>query len=288
MSANYFDQLEAELRAAVPRATQAQPGARPPSRGWHRWSRSASTVLVAGVVIVVVAAVAAVFLSVHGPGAGSHPAGQTSTPGSAPPIQTSPDERLRERYLRELSHYPTYHAPRALLADFFVFSINSRSGVRIRSGLIISRPRLSSLPLGALGMITHEYPETFMRGCHPTRLCRQRLHQQPFTQPDLSQIRQVRSPAGLAFLVVPGRQGLCFIAEREGGGASGSCANLKAAEKGGEGESSGQTSRTATTGTYYILLPKSHPTTKILAGPHRWRTIRPLDGVYIGPGYPEG
>ena len=47
----------------------------------------------------------------------------------------------RARLLRTLSHYPRYRASASLLADFFVFSINSRTGVRIPSGLTISKPR---------------------------------------------------------------------------------------------------------------------------------------------------
>lgn len=199
-------------------------------------------------------------------------------------MQLRQDEQ-RSRDLRTLSHYPRYRASASLLADFFVFSINSRAGVTIPTGLTISRPRLASLPLGALDMVTREYPEAFTNGCHPKRACGQVMARRPFIQPDLSQIRQVSSPKGPSFLVVPGREGMCFIALIQDG-ASGSCATLRAAERYGAGESGPPGN--SHVGTYYFVLPKAHPTAKILSSPRHWRTIRPLDGLYIGTGYPEG
>ncbi len=199
-------------------------------------------------------------------------------------IQARQNEQ-KEQALRTLSRYPAYHAPRALLADFAVFAITSRSGVRISSGLTVSRPRVSSLPAAVLDLIERQYTRTPLLS---------KLNRQP-VEPDLSQIRQITSPTGLSAWIVPGRNGLCLFASQPprgpagalgGGGASGGCApSLRQAEQGGAGESAGQT---PTTGIYYIVVPKSRPTTKILSGPHHWRTIRPPYGVFIGTGYPEG
>ena len=66
MNADYFDRLEAELRAAAPRAAHLRPGSQPSRRRTHRWRHSVSTVLALGMSAGVVAAVAAVFLSLHG------------------------------------------------------------------------------------------------------------------------------------------------------------------------------------------------------------------------------
>lgn len=177
-------------------------------------------------------------------------------------LQTRQNEQ-RAQLIRVLSHEPSHRAPPALLADFAVFAITRRTGVRISSGLTISRPRLSSLPLAVLRLLN------------------------PFhsIQPDLTQIRQIASPAGFTAWVIPGQDGICIVGTgpslgRTGalGGhrSAGACQpNLARAEQGGAGFGGG--------GLIYQVLPKTKPTLRIRTGPNSGRTIRVPYGIYLGP-----
>jgi hypothetical protein len=169
----------------------------------------------------------------------------------------------RAQLIRDLSR-TSYHVPRALLADFAVFSITSRTGVPVGGGLTISRPSLSSLPYAILSMA----------GRAPS-------------QHDLRDVRQVTAASGRKMWVFPGGGGICLFVNnplsppgRDGSGAGGGCSGsvASAEEEGGMGMSTGGVGPSVR----YKVLPRSHPTLTIRTGSHATRTIRPPYGVYIG------
>ena len=181
--------------------------------------------------------------------------------------------KKKAELIRSYSHY-SYHAPAALLADFAVFGITSRTGVRIPSGLIISKTPVAALPYAVLS------------SADPSGL----------THLDLTQIRQITDPRGLEAWVIPGQLGICIfgifpsrqtipglspsgptIPGISGGEIAWGCQpSVARAEQGGAGIGGG--------GLSYEVLPKTKPTFRIRTGPNSGRTIRAPYGIYIGPG----
>ncbi len=160
----------------------------------------------------------------------------------------------------------SYRPAPALLADFAVFAITSRTGVRTASGDIISHPRLSSLPYPALSVGAPDQPP----------------------QLDPEDMRQVITPSGAELWIIPGKRGICLAALEKsplpngyGGGAAEGCnAHLTSAESEGVGFSAGSYGVATVT---YQIVPKSIPTITIQTSRGVRKTIRVPDGVYVGP-----
>ncbi len=157
----------------------------------------------------------------------------------------------------------SYRAAPALLADFAVFAVTSRSGVRTAAGNIISRPRLSSVPYAILDIAAPNEPP----------------------QLDPEDMRQVTTRSGFRLWVIPGRRGICVAAldrsrlpDGLGSAASEACtANLLDAESHGTGFSSGAGGFSITC----RVLPKTIPTITIRTAGGIRKTIHPPDGVYV-------
>jgi hypothetical protein len=174
------------------------------------------------------------------------------------------ENAMRAQSIRRYARY-SYHAAPALLADFAVFAITSRTGVRTSTGLTISRPRLSTLPFGVVNFADPNQPP----------------------QLDPENIRQITMPSGIQVWVIPGQRGLCIAAlDRPRfsihpgiatGGGEACSGNLAQAEATGTGLTSGGPGGTVT----YRILPKSKPTITIRTGPHTHRTITPAYGIYV-------
>lgn len=171
---------------------------------------------------------------------------------------------MRARDLRQDARY-AYRAAPALLADFAVFAVNSRSGVRTAAGNIISHPRLASLPLPILNITSPNQPP----------------------QLDPEDMRQVTTRSGARLWIIPGQRGLC-VAELDpprlpsglsSGAGEGCSGTLAKAESHGAGLSSGRPGGLTTT---YQVLPKTIPTITIRTSRGTRKTIHPPDGVYVG------
>jgi hypothetical protein len=158
-------------------------------------------------------------------------------------------------------------APSALLADFAVFSVTSRTPVREPGGLTISRPRLADVPLPILQLVSGPFG--------PGRL-------------DAGQIRAIVTRSGARMWVIPGGAGLCLAVLDTARlpsptgipdtGAGASCTSSRVtAERDGIGLSAGFPGGVSTT---YRVLPRSRPTITVRIGGHE-RTIRPPFGVYV-------
>lgn len=170
---------------------------------------------------------------------------------------------IKARIVRYDARHSHRAAP-ALLADFAVFDIHSRSGVRLKDGTRLSHPRLSAVPLPILELMS------------------------PIKQPrlDLEQIRQVTFRSGVRVWIIPGARGMCLATLDQsrlpnvyGTGSAASCTDsLARAESQGTGFSSGfPGGATVICG----VVPRTMPTVTISLGHHKRRTIRPVDGVYI-------
>ena len=158
-----------------------------------------------------------------------------------------------------------FRPPPGILADFAVFGVTSRSGIRV-GDLTISHPRLSSVPLPIL------------------QLTRPRARMQL----DPSDMREATTRNGVSVWIVPGRKGLCAAAvdpssysfpfRYDSGAGAGCSGSIAQAELYGAGVgiccSAGYSS-------HYGVLPDAHPTRTIRTGPHTHMSIRPPDGVYI-------
>jgi hypothetical protein len=165
----------------------------------------------------------------------------------------------------------SYRAAPGLLADFAVFAITSRTGVRTPSGDIISHPPLSSVPYTILeGAATPDTPP----------------------QLDPEDMRQVTTRSGAQVWIIPGKRGICIATvERShlpdgtlSGGASGCNANLAEAESEGIGFTSGHVGGVRTI--IYRIVPKSIPSITIRTSSGTRKTIRLPDGIYVGPSGP--
>ena len=136
------------------------------------------------------------------------------------------DNILRERIIRQDAHRSFRPSP-AIIADFAVFNVTSRSGVRV-GDLTISHPKLSSVPLPILDLTAP----------------RRRDPLDPELDPE--DMRQATTPSGVSAWIIPGRHGLCVAAVdqpqfpyRYGSGGGGECsASVAQAEIGGVGFSS--------------------------------------------------
>ncbi len=194
----------------------------------------------------------------------------TVVPTSDSPLKraiTARQNAQRAQAIHEYARY-SYHAPPALLADFAVFSITSRTGVRTPSGLTISKPPLSAVPYSIVNFSDPREPP----------------------QLDPSQIRQITMPSGISVWVIPGQRGLCLAALDQpvfpahpspiaGGAAEGCSANLAQAEATGAGFTSGRPGGPTMS---YLVLPKSRNAITIHTGPRGRRTIHPPYGIYVG------
>lgn len=180
------------------------------------------------------------------------------------------DNVLRERVIRQDARSSFRPSP-AILADFAVFSVTSRSGIRV-GDLTISHPRLSSVPLAILELTAPGRPSGRPSG----------------SELDPEDMRQATTRNGVSVWIIPGRRGICAAAVdpsqsmfplRYGSGAGMGCSGTLAfAESHGTGLSSCCFSGYSW---YYGVLPNVHPTLTIRTGRHTHRTIRPPDGVYI-------
>jgi hypothetical protein len=158
----------------------------------------------------------------------------------------------------------SYRAAPALLADFAVFAVTSRTGVRTAAGNIISHPRLSSVPYPILEIATPNEPP----------------------QLDPEDMRQVTTRSGVEVWIIPGRRGLCLAALQQsrlpgliGGGAGEDCSGtLARAESEGAGFTSG---RPGGVTEIYEVVPKGRTIT-IRTRRGTRKTIYPPDGVYVG------
>ncbi len=156
-------------------------------------------------------------------------------------------------------------APPALLADFAVFAVTGRTGVRTAAGNIISHPRLSTVPLPILGLTEPDRPDHDF---------------------DPEEMRQVITRSGAEVWITPGLQGICLTVlepPRVRGGVSsgsfGACsANLAQAEAHGAGVSSGYPCGVTK---IYDVVPKS-ATITIRTRRGTRQAIYPPDGVYVG------
>lgn len=179
---------------------------------------------------------------------------------------------LRAAMIRRYARY-SYRAAPALLADFAVFAVTSRTGVRTSTGLTISRPRLSTLPYPIVNFADPNQPP----------------------QLDPRNIRQITTPSGIRVWVIPGQRGLCIAALDRlpfavhsgiATGAGEACsANLTQAETTGTGLTSGRPGGATIT---YRVLPKSKPTVTIRTGPHTHRTVTPPYGIYVATSKAHG
>jgi hypothetical protein len=172
----------------------------------------------------------------------------------------------REQLIRQDYHI-RYRPPHALLRSFAVFSVMSRTGVKV-AGLTISHPALSSLPLGILSITTHAGNRRFGPELDP------------------QDMRQATTRSGISVWIIPGAHSLC-VAEVDkprfpllgGGGAGMSCSpSIASAVADGSGLSSGSPGGITW---HYGVLPNTKPTLTIRTGPHSHKTIHPPDGVYI-------
>lgn len=160
-----------------------------------------------------------------------------------------------------------YRPASALLAAFAVFSVTSRTGVKV-GGLTISHPALSSLPLGILSITAHAGGPPFNPELDP------------------NDIRQATTRSGVSAWIIPGARSLCVAVVDKprfpfvGGGGSGmGCSrDIASAVSEGSGISSG---RPGGVTWHYGVLPNSKPTLTFRTGRHSHRTIHPPDGVYI-------
>lgn len=153
-------------------------------------------------------------------------AGQPIRTSSAPlrAAETARQDRMRAQSVRVYARYH-YVPPRALLAEFPIFRITSRTPVRVAGGLRVSAPALATLPFTIVN---------FADPRQPARL-------------DPNDIRQVSAPDGLTMWVIPGANGLCVTAldppwpgSRGVSGGGESCSgSLTLAERDGAGMSDG-------------------------------------------------
>ena len=172
---------------------------------------------------------------------------------------------LRKRLIRQDSQI-RYRPARQLLAAFAVFDVTSLTGVKV-GGLTISHPAVSSLPLAILSL-TAQVPHP---GFDP--------------QLDPNDVRQATTRAGISAWIIPGVHSLC-VAEVDkprfppyGTRAGMACSpDVASAVSGGTGLTSGYPGGSTW---HYGVLPRTTPTLTIRSGPHRHKTIRPPDGVYI-------
>lgn len=157
----------------------------------------------------------------------------------------------------------SYRAAPALLADFAVFDVTSRRGVKTAAGNIVSHPRLASLPYPILELLAPNEPP----------------------QLDLNQVRAVTTASGVRFWIVPGRRGMCIgsvLAPRFpnglGSGAAAACtADLSLAESQGVGFSAGDSGVHITC----RVVPRTIPTITIRTRRGTRKTIAVPDGIYV-------
>lgn len=166
--------------------------------------------------------------------------------------QAAQNAKLKAQAIRYILQHP-HTADPSLLAAYAVFAVTSPTGVKTASGDIISRPPLSSLPLGVVQS--------------PPR-------QDELFGLDYTQVRQVITPSGVRLYVIPGSRGLCLLT----GGGGGGCNLLPGVETQGISMSGGSDG----VGRTYKLLPKRFHRIAIPTG----QTIPLPDGVYVSPSRP--
>jgi hypothetical protein len=172
------------------------------------------------------------------------------------------DATIRRQIIVQDAHTAARPSP-LILADFAVFAIHSRTGLRIPGGIVISKPSLTMVPLPILEITSGGQP--------------------PQLDPD--EMRQVTTRSGFQFWVIPGHRGLCvaFVDSPRpplfGGGAGEGCSGtVRAATSFGAGLSSGYPGGRSVS---VRLLPNTHPTITVRTRDGRRRTIRPPYGIYV-------
>lgn len=150
-----------------------------------------------------------------------------------------------------------------ILADFAVFSIHSRKGVRIPSGDVISHPSLATVPLAILQLTSGRQPP----------------------QLDPEAMRQITTPSGFQTWIIPGHRGMCValvdkprIPSLGGGAGEGCSGNIANTLSHGGGISSGYPGGASVS---VRILPTTRPTITVRTANGHRRTIRPAYGIYI-------
>lgn len=151
----------------------------------------------------------------------------------------------------------------AILAGFAVFSIHSRTGVRIPGGDVISHPALATVPLPILQLTSGRQPP----------------------QLDPEAMRQITTPSGFQTWIIPGHRGMCVALVDKpripslGSGAGEGCSpNIASTLSHGGGISSGYPGGASDS---VRILPTNRPIITIRSTNGHRRTIRPAYGIYI-------
>jgi hypothetical protein len=172
------------------------------------------------------------------------------------------DATIRRQIIRQDARTRVRPSP-AIVADFAVFTVHSRTGVRIPGGTVISKPSLTTVPLPILQITSGRQPP----------------------QLDPEEMRQVTTRSGFQFWVIPGQRGLCvaFVDSPRpplfGGGAGEGCSvTVSATTSLGGGLSSGYPGGRSVS---VRLLPNTHPTITVRSRDGHRRTIRPPYGIYV-------
>jgi hypothetical protein len=188
-------------------------------------------------------------------------------------------EAQRERRAPQIAQtirYDELHSPKpsaAALADFAVFAVTSRTGVRMANGDIVSHPTLAELPWAILvgGLADPQR-------AGPARAIAN------FGAPDPLDIRQVITPSGARLYVIPTDSGLCLdsleqspLAEGLGSGGGGTCGPLAQVASHGLGMSSGSFDTTTT----YRIVPKTVHSIVVRGRNGVRRSVAVPDGIYV-------
>lgn len=162
------------------------------------------------------------------------------------------DRAARRAQAIRAAEHSRYRPPASLLRAFTVFSITSRTPVRLPGDVLVSNPRLQNLPLVIVGMALNNRNEL-----------------------DLRDARAIVTPGRARLFLLPGQHGLClFRLERDGAG--GTCSGSVTAV-----EHRGMSSWGGAPGgpTIWVgVVPGNQHT--VTVGLSRKRVVHPVDGVY--------
>lgn len=186
------------------------------------------------------------------------------------------EREMRAPQIAQTIRYDELHSPTpsaAVLADFAVFAITSRTGVRMANGDIVSHPTLAELPwailVGGLADPQHGGPARAVA---------------IFGEPDPLDIRQVITPSGARLYVIPTHSGLCLdslddspLAEGVLSGGGGTCGPLARVQSQGLGFSGGSFG----TSTTYRIVPKTIHAIVVRGANGVRRRVAVPDGIYV-------
>jgi hypothetical protein len=173
----------------------------------------------------------------------------------------------------QIVRYDQQHPGRAaaaVLAEYAVFAVTSKTGVRATNGDLISRPRLAAIPWEILQGVSNFGAS---RTGH-------------LAQPDPEETRQVITSSGARVYVIPGPSGVCLytfepspLPEGQFSGGGGSC-TVTLSQAASQGV--GFTSTRFGVSTTYRLAPKTIRSITVRDPNGQRRTIQLPDGVYVG------